>query len=171
MEGDITKISVEEVLAAAKLEIGECGLISGGFPCQGFSHAGPRMIDDPRNVLYKECVRMVRGIMPRSFLFENVPGLISMDKGRIIDQICTDLAESGYQVNWQRLNAADYGVPQHRIRVFFIGTRNDVMVFQEKGNPQYHMGGTPGPVKHPDFYLEKFKIQNKYAEKYQQTLI
>jgi len=171
MERDIKTVTAEEVLTVAKLKVGECGIVSGGFPCQGFSHAGPRMIDDPRNSLYKECVRMVKGILPRTFLFENVPGIISMDKGRIINQICTDLAECGYHLAWYKLNAADYGVPQNRIRVFFIGFRNDVMVFPEKGNIQYHMAGSPGPVQHPDFYLEKYKIQNKYAESYQEKLL
>ena len=105
---------------------------------------------------------MVRGILPRYFVFENVPGLISMDKGKIIDQICTDLAESGYQVSWEKLNAADYGVPQNRIRVIFTGIRNDVMVFPETGNAQLHIAGKFGGVKHPDFFKEKYKIKNKY---------
>lgn len=164
MQRDITTVTVEEVLKNANLEVGECGMVSGGFPCQGFSMAGPRMIDDKRNVLYKECVRMIRGILPRSFLLENVQGLISMGKGKIIDQICTDLAESGYQVSWQRLNAADYGVPQNRIRVFFIGFRNDVLIQKKKGNPQYHLGGSPGPVQTPQFFKDKYKIINKYEQ-------
>lgn len=164
MQRDITKVSVEEVLENAKMEVGECGIVSGGFPCQGFSMAGPRMMDDKRNVLYKECVRMIRGILPQSFLLENVQGLISMGGGKIIDQICTDLAESGYQVSWQKLNAADYGVPQNRIRVFFIGFRNDVLTQKEKGNPQYTLGGSAGPVQTPEFFKKKYGIINKYEE-------
>lgn len=171
MERDIKTVSVEEILKAAKMEIGECGIVTGGFPCQGFSTAGPRIIDDPRNSLYKECVRMIRGIMPRFFCLENVRGLISMDKGKIINQICSDLAESGYTVSWQLLDAADYGVPQHRERVIFIGERNDVARLAENGRAQYFIGGAFGPVKHPDFYMEKYNIQNKYAEQYQQKLL
>lgn len=171
MQRDITTVTVKEVLKAAKMEVGECGIVSGGFPCQGFSMAGPRMMDDKRNVLYKECVRMIRGILPQSFLLENVQGLISMGGGKIIDQICTDLAESGYTVSWQKLNAADYGVPQNRIRVFFIGYRNDVLIGKEQGNDQYHLGGSPGPVYTPDFFKQKYKITNKYEEQSAEDLM
>lgn len=161
---DIRTLSAQEVLEASDLKIGECGCMTGGFPCQGFSSAGARMIDDPRNSLYKECVRMLREILPHTFLFENVPGLISMDKGRIIDQICTDFAESGYQLSWQKLNAADFGVPQNRIRIFFLGTRNDKMIFPESGNPAFHIGAYAGPVKVPGFYTKKYGIHNKYED-------
>lgn len=162
MQRDITTVSVEEVLEAAKLKVGECGIVSGGFPCQGFSTAGPRLIDDPRNVLYKECVRMIKGILPKFFILENVRGLTTMDHGIIIDQICTDLAECGYRLSWNLINAADYGVPQNRVRVIMQGERNDVMLYPEKGNIQLHLGGSFGPVKHPDWFIKKYNIINKY---------
>jgi len=73
---------------------------------------GKRVIDDPRNVLYKECVRVIREALPRSFMLENVPGLVSMAKGAIIKQICEDLAVCGYDVNWDILNAADTACPK-----------------------------------------------------------
>ena len=76
-----------------------------------------------------ECVRVIREALPRAFMLENVPGLVSMAKGAIIKQVCEDLAACGYDVSWEILNAADYGVPQNRKRVILVGTRNDAMTF------------------------------------------
>jgi DNA (cytosine-5)-methyltransferase 1 len=155
---DITKVTTEEILKAADLKVGEAGIVTGGFPCQGFSHArGKRLVDDPRNILYKECVRVVKDALPKTFLFENVAGLVSMKRGKIIIKICNELASIGYNVTWYKLNAADYGVPQNRIRVFIFGTRKDVMVFPEEGNTQLHMGVGKGEIKHPDWFKEKYK--------------
>lgn len=158
MQVDITKTKTSKILKKANLEVGEADILEGGFPCQGFSTAGKRMINDPRNSLYKECVRVIREALPRSFLLENVSGLVSMGKGTIIDQICKDLADVGYDVVWERLNAADFGVPQHRVRVFFIGKRIDIMRFQEKGNPALHIGCAPGSYTHPSWFERKYKI-------------
>lgn len=146
---DICKTSTQEILMAAGLEVGEAGLVTGGFPCQGFSTSGKRIVKDPRNNLYLQCVRVVREALPKSFIFENVPGLMSMAHGRIIDNICRDLADCGYDVIWQLLNAADYGVPQNRERVFFVGTRRDIAVMPARGNIRLHLGCAPGRYKHP----------------------
>ena len=157
MQVDITKTPTSEILAAADLSVGQCTLVTGGFPCQGFSIAGPRMIDDPRNVLYKECVRVLREALPRTFFFENVPGLVSMDKGKIIKRICDDLADSGYNVNWDIHNAAAYGVPQNRKRVLFLGSRNDIAAIDAKtGRTSIHMAAVRGEVHHPDWYKVKY---------------
>ena len=155
---DIRKVSTRYILDAAELEVGECGLVTGGFPCQGFSMAGKRIVTDKRNYLYKECVRVVREALPFSFIFENVPGLVSMCKGRIIDKICRQLAACGYSVFWQTLNAADYGVPQDRIRVFFIGRRNDAAGIDYKtGKMRLHLG-VSGGVCHPLWFEKRYKI-------------
>jgi DNA (cytosine-5)-methyltransferase 1 len=162
---DITKTSTEEILTAAGLKVGEATILEGGFPCQGFSVAGPRMIDDPRNVLYKECVRIIGEALPRTFFLENVPGLVSMDKGRIIKQICDDLASAGYVLTWDIHNAADYGVPQNRKRVLFVGTRTDIASFDVKsGKISVHMGALQGQVTHPSWF------KAKYPNLFQQTL-
>lgn len=155
LEADITKLSTKEILDAGELKVGEAMTLEGGFPCQGFSMAGARMINDPRNRLYKECVRVIREALPRTFMLENVPGLVSMDRGNIIVQIVTDLAACGYDVTWNILDAADYGVPQHRKRVFFIGTRIDAMVFPKKGNPKLCMGAAPGTRSFPSWFFER----------------
>jgi site-specific DNA-cytosine methylase len=165
MNVDITKTSTDAILEAAGLRVGEATILEGGFPCQGFSIAGPRMIDDPRNALYKECVRVIGEALPRSFLLENVRGLVSMDKGRIIKQICDDLVSVGYNLTWDVLNAADYGVPQNRHRVMMVGTRNDVMAFDaETGRTRIHMGAVAGQVTHPDWF------RKQYSQLFQQTL-
>lgn len=161
---DITKLSSARILEAAKLRLGECTLLTGGFPCQGFSTArgnGRNTNDftyDKRNFLYRECVRVIRETLPKTFVLENVPGLIQMEKGRVVRMICDDLAKSGYNVTWYKLNAADYGVPQNRIRVFFFGRRNDVMRFDAKGKkvPALHIGGAVGTITHPDWFIEKY---------------
>ena len=157
IQKDIKEITTEELLKAGKLGIGECSIISGGFPCQGFSLAGRRVIEDPRNSLYKEFVRIVDGAKPAMIIAENVPGIVSMGKGMVIKQICEDFANCGYDITWDILNAADYGVPQHRKRVFLIGKRIDVMRIDETGKPSYHLGATPGKISHPYLFQERLK--------------
>jgi DNA (cytosine-5)-methyltransferase 1 len=155
---DICKTSTAELLEAADLQVGECGVVTGGFPCQGFSTSGKREIKDPRNSLYLQCVRVVREALPRFFIFENVKGLISMGNGAIINRICGDLAAVGYEVVWELLNAADYGVPQHRERAFFIGRRLDMLVLPTGAKrPHLHMG-VAGRYKHPAFFEKRHKL-------------
>lgn len=101
-------------------------IISGGFPCQGFSLAGPRKIDDSRNALYRHFVRLVELKKPKMFLAENVKGILTLGNGEIIEAIVNDFADKGYKVQYKLLNAADYGVPQDRMRVIIVGIRNDL---------------------------------------------
>jgi site-specific DNA-cytosine methylase len=165
LQGDITKLSTEEILKAGGLRVGEAALLEGGFPCQGFSTArGRRVVEDPRNKLYEECVRVIRGSLPKTFMLENVRGLISMEKGKILRMICNDLANSGYTIYWKLLDAADYGVPQHRNRIFIIGERNDVLVQLEgMERPQYHIGGERGPINHPKWFEERYPIKTQLS--------
>lgn len=98
-------------------------LIVGGFPCQGFSMAGNRIVDDPRNSLYKELLEIVIELQPDFVVCENVVGLRSMLNGKVEKMILDDFARSGYIMNVTILRAADYSVPQKRDRVIFIGNR------------------------------------------------
>lgn len=123
---DITQLAAEQLLNAVKLEKSEVDIVIGGPPCQGFSISGKRMIDDPRNILYKAFVQMVDRIRPKTFVMENVPGLISMANGAVKDAIIEDFTQIGYNVTWKILSADDYGVPQHRRRVFFVGFNKQV---------------------------------------------
>lgn len=101
-------------------------VIVGGPPCQGFSTIGKRLVKDPRNELVFEFIRFVDIIRPKVFLMENVRGLLSSDGGKIKQAIESEFQSVGYSVKSKVLCAADYGVPQIRNRVFFIGIRNDL---------------------------------------------
>lgn len=98
-------------------------LIAGGFPCQGFSMAGNRIVTDPRNSLYLDMLDIVKKVKPDFVLMENVEGLRSMMNGKIEEKIIEDYKKIGYKINVTVLNSADYGVPQIRRRVIFIGNR------------------------------------------------
>lgn len=103
------------------LKANEIDVIIGGPPCQGFSLSGKRMLDDPRNILYKSFVDIVSDLMPPVFVMENVPGLVRLFKGKVKDDVISDFSELGYDVEMQLLSADNFGVPQQRKRVFFVG--------------------------------------------------
>ena len=121
---DIHDFSNDE-LRKIKSQKGVHGIV-GGPPCQGFSLVGTRETNDPRNSLYMEYVRFVSVLLPDFFVLENVLGLLSLDKGKYKNDIIERFSELGYNVNFQLLRASDYGVPQNRQRVFFVGLRRDV---------------------------------------------
>ena len=125
--GDITQIGCKEIKEA----IGDkpIDLIIGGPPCQGMSLSGPRKFDDPRNKLYLSYIRLVEEIKPKAFVIENVPGLVSLFKGQIKDSIIERLTDLGYKVDYRILCAADYGVPQNRKRVVFVGMQDQFFNF------------------------------------------
>jgi len=116
--GDIRSISKSEIIPAIR---GDVDLIAAGPPCQGFSMAGRRDINDPRNQLFKELVHVVEEVRPKFFVMENVLGLLSMDNGGVVSAIKKEFTRIGYCVKHFTLNAVDYGVPQFRERVFIIG--------------------------------------------------
>jgi len=127
---DIKKLDREEVLELIGEE--EIDLIIGGPPCQSYSYIGKRVYDDKAK-LYNEYYRMLSIIRPKMFLFENVKGMLSMkdsEENLIIDDIKNKFAninnELGYNIVYDILDSVNYGVPQHRERVFIIGIRNDL---------------------------------------------
>lgn len=128
--------SVKEQLKGKKLSI-----VAGGFPCQGFSMAGNRIADDPRNALYKEMLEIVKTLQPDFVICENVKGLRSMLGGAVERKIIADYKAIGYEMNVTTLCAADYYTPQKRERVIFIGNRI--------GLQNYH----PKPILAPDEYI------------------
>ncbi len=124
--GDITEKDVKERLYATikeQLNGKRLNIIAGGFPCQGFSMAGNRIVEDPRNSLYKDLLEIVNHIKPDFVVCENVKGIRSMLGGLVEQKIVDDFMSIGYQINVCTLCAADYEVPQKRERVFFIGNR------------------------------------------------
>lgn len=106
--------------------------VIGGPPCQGFSKVGTRDINDPRNHLYLEYCRVVKTISPDFFVLENVGGLLTLCKGMFKNDIINRFSELGYNVVFQEVCAADYGVPQNRHRVFFVGMKKGKFSFPEK---------------------------------------
>lgn len=98
-------------------------LVVGGFPCPGFSEAGPRLIDDERNFLYIHFIRCITQAEPDVFVAENVKGMMTLGKGEVIKQITEDFAACGYDVQYKLLASQHYGVPQLRERVFIVGVK------------------------------------------------
>ena len=101
-----------------------CGIV-GGPPCQGFSMAGRRIIDDERNKLCRDYFRVLKIINPYFFVMENVTGILNLNGGAVKDDIFKRANEAGYKVFIKTLCAAEHGVPQNRRRVFFVGIRKD----------------------------------------------
>ncbi|TFC26535.1 DNA cytosine methyltransferase [Cryobacterium sp. TMT2-18-3] len=102
-----------------------CDVLLGGFPCQGFSKAGPKLQGDVRNQLYKAMITALGVLRPRVFVAENVDGLAQNFQGSFLRQIVADCAEVGYKVEWKVVDAAWFGIPQHRRRVVIIGVLDD----------------------------------------------
>lgn len=123
-------------------------LLVGGFPCQGFSLAGNRVVTDERNSLYYEMLKIVDHIRPEYIVMENVEGLRSMLNGKIEEKIIADYKEIGYEINVTVLNSADYGVAQTRRRVIFVGNR---------------IGGTN---YHPKPFMENYKTLGQEIERF-----
>jgi DNA (cytosine-5)-methyltransferase 1 len=135
--GDISKINWSEVP--------DFDLLVGGSPCQDFSIAGKRAgLAGARSGLFGEYVRALEAKKPSHFIWENVKGVLSSNGGRDFAVILDTLAESGYSLWWQVLNAKDFGVPQNRERVFIVGTRNGSpreILFEREGGRDHQDGG------------------------------
>jgi DNA-cytosine methyltransferase len=126
LNGDISKIDLEvysEIIKKTEIDI-----ICGGPPCQGFSLAGKRMIDDPRNDMFKYFLKVVKHIKPKWFLIENVPsfGKDQNVTNEIYEYFLSSKSKVLYETKSVLLNAVDFGVPQNRKRIFFIGRREDI---------------------------------------------
>lgn len=112
-------------------------LVIGGPPCQGFSIAGNigrKFVDDKRNYLFKEFVRVIHDLNPKMFVMENVARLATHNKGNTIKEICTAFENEGYDVHYKVLNAVNYGVPQNRRRIFIVGSQNRKFIFPVGNN-------------------------------------
>lgn len=144
VNGDITLPEVKQKFydtIEERLKGKRVSIVAGGFPCQGFSMAGNRIVDDPRNSLYKELLEIVKHLKPDFVLCENVKGLRSMLGGMVEQKILSDFRAIGYEMNVTTLCAANYYVPQKRERVIFIGNR--------KGLKNYH----PQPMLDEQHYI------------------
>ncbi len=136
---DIRSLDADEARRKLGLERGELDLIAGGPPCQGFSINAPvRSVLDQRNHLFKEYLRFVDAFAPRAVLIENVPGLVSFERGATLHAILDSLTELGYGVNVRILGAAYYGVPQMRWRTFILGLRGKELPNYAFPEPIFH---------------------------------
>ncbi len=104
-------------------QIGSANVVLGGFPCQGFSKAGPKKADDQRNTLYLEMRDAVKVLKPDVFIAENVDGMSQNYQGEYVQRIAKDFGQLGYNIEHKILDAASFGVAQHRRRIFFVGTK------------------------------------------------
>lgn len=120
VEGDVTDINVKKRIYNA-IKNKKVDIIIGGPPCQGFSYAGKRLIDDPRNFLFKEFVEIVKKIKPKTILVENVEGILTSNKGKTFESIKESFSELGYKMHGKKMLAVKFGVPQKRKRVVIIG--------------------------------------------------
>jgi DNA (cytosine-5)-methyltransferase 1 len=159
--GDITKISSTDIPD-------NFDVLLGGFPCQGFSVANTkRSMEDERNFLYRELLRVIDDKRPKFFVGENVKGLLSMQNGRVIKMIVNDFKALGYNVDYKLLKASDYGVPQNRERVVILGNRMGIEnTFPTKThggcNDLFHTNLLPyRTVKEVCGYLEKVRTRDK----------
>jgi DNA (cytosine-5)-methyltransferase 1 len=116
---DVTSREFHEEIAG----IGSCDVVLGGFPCQGFSKAGPKNASDTRNALYVEMRDAVAQLRPHLFIAENVDGISQNFAGAYVERIVKDFERIGYKVEYRILDAAAFGVAQHRRRIFFVGIR------------------------------------------------
>lgn len=137
----VVGLSGDDVRKAAGIGRRSVDVVFGGPPCQGFSLIGQRMLEDPRNHLVKEFVRIVEELKAKTFVFENVKGLTLGKHRRFLDALIEAFDDAGYAVRapWRVLNAVHYGVPQHRERLFLLGARKGLRV------PLY-----PEPTTTPD---------------------
>jgi len=152
-----------KTLDADKLaqEHGFADIVIGGPPCQGFSMAGKRDNTDPRNSLFMDYLRFVKAFQPKYFVMENVPGILTMKTSTgtfVKDIIAEEVVKLGYSLKSKILLAADYGVPQKRRRVIFLGWRNDV---PEPSHPEpTHEKATHVCMR--DVLLPKGEVPQKY---------
>ena len=126
VQKDITKLSDDEINGLSRGK--KIDVVIGGPPCQGFSIAGNvgrKFLEDPRNELFKEYVRVVSLLKPKVFVLENVAALERHNKGKTIKEIVNAFSNIGYSVKYKILNASQYGIPQERRRIFVVGTRGN----------------------------------------------
>lgn len=145
--GDITLPEIKEQIISVAKKQKKIGVVIGGPPCQGFSHAGWRNSDDKRNLLFKEFVHVVDEIRPEIFVMENVPGILTMRKGEAMKEIISSFEEIGYHVNRPfKLSAENFGVPQKRKRVVIIGSLKNEKINQPESIFSSNEENLPRPI-------------------------
>ena len=183
LQADLSVISPEQIQPLLKNQ--KIDVIIGGPPCQGFSVAGKRIVDDIRNKLYKNFVRFVEFFKPKAFVMENVPNIFSIGGGKVKKSIIKDFTELGYSIEYKVLTASDYGVPQNRRRAFFVGFLNGhkfefpkpfetdkVTSFEALSDlPEYSvLDGEPYPMDAKSSYQKLMRFQSDRLYNHQTTI-
>ncbi|MEB3230755.1 MAG: DNA cytosine methyltransferase [Leptolyngbyaceae bacterium] len=180
IEVDIRKLDFSKVLFKSGLAIGELDILIGGPPCQGFSTAGMRFWDDPRNNLLKNYISAIKYIKPKWFLMENVEGLLTLRQGQYVYEVVKALIECGYKVRLEKVYFHEYGVPQRRKRVILIGNRLGIIfqfpaptfkvhgpIFRNSEITLRHtISGLPQPSKDPKYLLSYGSVPETDWERY-----
>ncbi|GAA6863147.1 DNA cytosine methyltransferase [Helicobacter pylori] len=127
LEKDITTLVEQDLEQIFCIKCGDLDLLSGGCPCQSFSYAGKKLgLEDTRGTMFYYYAKFLEKLKPKMFLFENVRGLISHNKGKSFKIICEAFEKCGYSLQYQVLNASNHGVAQKRERLFIVGIRKDL---------------------------------------------
>ena len=138
---DVRGLTADELMESAGIREGELDVLDGSPPCQGFSIAGARNIDDPRNGLWLEYVRLLTALRPKAFVMENARGLAMGKMKPTFHSITRALIGAGYRVRCRLLNASWFGVPQHRERLIWVGARDDLNI-----EPEFPATSDPVPL-------------------------
>ncbi len=146
---NVENISGDEIRKRSRIKNQEIDVVFGGSPCQGFSFIGKRALDDPRNPLVFHFLRLILELKPKYFVFENVPGLTAGEHQKVLLKVIQNFESNGYQVeaNYQVINAANYGVPQDRARLFILGCRQGFNL------PQYPQPYTKPKISKKSKYI------------------
>ena len=163
--GDITDENTKSVIESTAIE-GDADIICGGPPCQGFSMAGFRADDDPRNQLFREFVDIVKRVNPKVIVFENVEGLLSYHGGKTYREVHALFSELGYNTEGRTLLASEYGVPQKRKRVIIICTRNDLDISPAVLYPEPITKGDDSQITARDTISDLENVECGEAAKY-----
>lgn len=141
----VSSLSGSQIRLAAGIGDREVDCVFGGAPCQGFSMIGHRVLNDPRNKLVLDFVRLVSELDARTFVFENVKGLTVGKHKKFLEELVVAFDEAGYEVriSWKVLNAAHFGTPQSRERLFLIGCKKG-MDLPAYPAPQTNVAGRKG---------------------------
>lgn len=134
--------NIDVIISYLKKQKIELDVLVGGPPCQGFSIAGPRDMNDKRNSLYMAMVKLAERLKPKAIVLENVPGMLQTNNGIGAKRIIDDFSKLGYTMTAKILYAPDYGIPQIRKRVFFVGLLNSEQIYEY-----------PLPICNPDKYV------------------
>lgn len=154
-EKDITKVSSKDILDFCNIEKGELDILDGSPPCQGFSTAGKRQVNDDRNNLFMSFIKLIKGLQPKVFIMENVSGMAKGTMKGKFNEIVNALKNTKYNIKCKLMNAKYYNVPQSRERLIFIGTRKDLNLNISFPIPCNKIKTAKNAIKH---------LENEYKE-------